>query len=246
MLLDTHCHIDLYPDYAQLIEEVEAQSIHTIAVTTTPSVFKHLQSLVSSRRFIHPAIGLHPELALQRQRELSLWLELLPETHYVGEVGLDFVTQDVENRRIQRRVFEQVVKSCAESGDKILTIHSRRAATEVVDIIGPNFPGQAILHWYSGSLKVLERGLKNGLFFSVNPAMLASDNGLKIVRAIPPDRLLTETDGPFVQLGGKSARPQSVAMVVRHLALLWERDENDVVTQIESNFRATLQNTDVY
>ena len=237
MLLDTHCHLDLYPDYSELIAEIEAQSITTIAVTTTPSVFGHLQTLARWKRFIHPALGLHPELALERQRELALWLELLPQTRYVGEVGLDFVTQDAENRRVQRHIFEQIVGACAAAGDKILTIHSRRAAGEVVEIIGADFPGQAILHWYTGSLKVLEQGLKNGLFFSVNPAMLKSESGRKIVGAIPPERLLTETDGPFVQIQDSPARPQNVNLVVRHLAELWGWDESAVQKQIENNFQ---------
>src|SRR5579871_2189875 len=138
-LVDTHCHVDLYPDYLAVIEEVEREKIATIAVTTTPSVFRACQELTDKKRFVRPALGFHPELAYQRQSELGILRELFGETRYIGEVGLDFITTDQPNRKAQRSVFDTVLEECAHYGDKIVTIHSRRAAAEVVEMIGPDF-----------------------------------------------------------------------------------------------------------
>src|SRR5258706_10238185 len=138
-LHDTHCHVDLYPDYRRLIDECEQERIYTLAVTNTPSVFRMCADLTRNHPFVRPAVGLHPELAAQRQHELPLIPDLLNETRYVGEIGLDYVTMDAENRRVQRHVFAVILEMAAGFGDRVLTVHSRRAAQEVVAMIGPRF-----------------------------------------------------------------------------------------------------------
>jgi len=112
-----------------------------------------------------------------RHRELPLLEELLGETRYVGEAGLDYVTRDPAERARQRQVFATILNCCASHGDKVLTIHSRRAADEVVAMLGADFPGTAILHWFSGSSKTLAKAVAQGCFFSINPAMLESTGG---------------------------------------------------------------------
>jgi len=80
--------------------------------------------------------------------------EMLGETRYIGEVGLDFTTKDQRERALQSKVFGSILEHCASFKDKVLTIHSRRAAAEVVNLVGEKYPGTTILHWFSGSLKV--------------------------------------------------------------------------------------------
>lgn len=242
--IDSHCHIDLYPDYRQLIDEINEQQIATIAVTTTPSVYERCVEITNGSKFIRVALGLHPELAFQRHRELGLFKELLHKTRYVGEIGLDFVTTDDEHRTIQRQVFDSILSECASYGDKVLTLHSRRAAAEVVTMVGADYPGKVILHWFSGPMKVLDTALSNGLYFSVNPAMFQSASGRRIIEAIPRHRMLTETDGPFVNLQGHSARPQDVRNVLLDLAKLWKIDAVDVAENVYQNFRTCIATTE--
>lgn len=239
-LFDTHCHLDLYPDYGNVIDEIERARIYTIAVTNTPSVFRRSSQIAERTRFVRTAIGLHPELVGQRYGELDLFTELLGETRYVGEVGLDFVSQDQRDRDLQKKVFGTVLERCADFGDKFITVHSRRAASDVVDMVGSAYPGTVVLHWFSGSAKVLERALEYGLLFSVNPAMLAGEKGRKLVADIPLDRLLTETDGPFVKVGDSVARPRNVAGVVSELAELKNLDPTRVAATLFDNFRDAL------
>lgn len=237
VLADTHCHLDLYPDYADVIAEIDRLRIEVIAVTNTPSVFRHCVALTRRSPRIHPAVGLHPQLASQRQHELHLLPDLLKETRFVGEIGLDFVTQDATDRQIQQRVFATILEQSAAYGDKVLTIHSRRAATEVIETIGSAYPGTIILHWFSGSHHTLQAAIRFGYYFSVNPAMLFSHAGRRLVAAIPHDRILSETDGPFVTVGGRAARPAQVQDVVAGLATLWNIDPLEASAQLGENFR---------
>lgn len=239
-LFDTHCHLDLYPDYGGVLDEIECAQIYTIAVTNAPSVFRRSSQIAEGARFVRTAIGLHPELVGQRYRELDLFTELLGETKYVGEVGLDFVSQDRRDRELQKKAFGTILERCADPGDKFITVHSRRAAGEVVDMVGNAYPGTVVLHWFSGTSKILERALEYGLLFSVNPAMLSSDKGRQLVAKIPLDRLLTETDGPFVKVGASVAQPRDVAGVVSDLAELKNLNPTRTAEILFDNLRNAL------
>ena len=240
-LIDTHCHIDLYPDYLELVDETERAQIYTIAVTNTPSVFRRCLALTNEKRFIRTALGLHPQLVHERHYELPLMSELLSETKYIGEVGLDFVTQDEQERKLQRGVFAKILDQCAASGNKVLTIHSRRAAGDVVDMIGDSYTGKIILHWYSGPSKVLQKAVSYGLYFSINSSMVTSESGREIISQIPLERLLTESDGPFVKLSGQPARPRDMVQVIERLSVMYGIDKIEMANRIYDNFRCILK-----
>lgn len=89
-LVDSHCHIDLYPSPADVVSGAESNKVYTIAVTNTPSVYSHTARLVENSKFVRPALGLHPQLVHLKKHELSLFRDLLKDTRYVGEVGLDY------------------------------------------------------------------------------------------------------------------------------------------------------------
>lgn len=243
-LHDTHCHVDLFPDPQAIIREAEEAQVYTIAVTTTPSVFGHLERLIAGSRFVRPAIGLHPELAAARSSELPLFHEALSRTRYVGEIGLDYVTADDSERKLQRRVLSEILTACAEYGDKIVTAHSRRAADDVIDAFGSGFRGAWILHWYSGAERALRRALDRGAYFSVNPAMLSSDRGRRLIAGVPRERVLLESDGPFVtgaKLGGSlPVRPQDAASTAAGLAELWALTQEEAADRLSTSFRALL------
>lgn len=240
-LADTHCHVDLYPDPAALVKRVEACGIYTIAVTNTPSVFPRMREMVEGCRYVRAAIGLHPELAVERAGELHLMWRLLPETRYVGEVGLDYVTDEPRSRRRQREVFSQIVERCDTSGDKILTVHSRRAADDVLEILGEKFRGKVILHWYSGSARVLDRAISRGFYISVNTAMTTSEKSRQLLRRVPKQHILCETDGPFVRTAsGVPVDPFATSDVVSNLAREWDMPMEAARDTIYQNFATLL------
>lgn len=244
-LVDTHCHIDLYPDPSWLIRDSENRQIYTIAVTNTPSVFLPLAEIIGASKYVRPALGLHPELAAARHRELPIFAALLDRTRYVGEVGLDYQTKDEADRAVQRRVLSTIIDQCDAAGGKVLTVHSRRAANDVVDAFGTSFNGAYILHWFSGGVKVLRRALTNGAFISVNPAMVRSRTGRALIGEAPRDRVLTETDGPFVTTGDhpkvKPAVPDDVRTVIAGLRELWDVAHDEAAQQVYANFCSLLR-----
>ncbi len=238
--LDTHCHIDLYPNYNLIVEKAEREQIYTIAVTNAPSIFRQSAKLTSGKKFLRTALGLHPELVTERHHELGMLLEMLNETKYVGEVGLDFTTNSNDERKLQEKVFSSILQHSADFGDKIVTIHSRRAAERTIDLIGNSYPGKIILHWYSGSLKELERAISYGFYFSVNQSMISSNKGREIISAIPYNRILTESDGPFVKINGRSLNPNDMSETVRNLSELYKTNLSNMKAQIYQNFRTVL------
>lgn len=234
--VDAHCHIDLLPDPQKAVEEAAEQRIHVIAVTNAPSVFFHTHALAKGSQYVHAALGLHPELVKTHSHERESFWQQLPLTRFVGEIGLDFVTTDADERKLQIQVFSEILKRSADSKDKILTIHSRRAAKDVIQMIGPNFPGTIILHWYSGSKRDLETAIQSGFYFSVNTSMVSSKSGSEAIGLIPHDRLLTETDAPFARWRGAQTSPSSVKGAVKGVADLWKVDVAIAAQRISNNF----------
>src|SRR6266498_4402039 len=132
-LVDFHCHLDLYPDHTAAFAECERQGVHTLTVTTTPRAWPHNRALASKTRYVRAALGLHPQLVAERANELSLFEEYLVQTRFVGEVGLDAGPRFYRSIEIQKQVFERVLTLCANAGSKILSVHSVRSATTVLD-----------------------------------------------------------------------------------------------------------------
>ena len=144
------------------------------------------------------AVGLHPELVAQRHHEVALLCGLLAETRYVGEIGIDGSPPHRGSIDLQKSVFNQILVACAAAGGRIMSIHSRGAATAVLDGLERHrTSGVPILHWFSGSRTELARADALGCWFSVGPAMLRSRKGRELAAAMPMERMLTETDSPF-------------------------------------------------
>lgn len=228
--VDMHCHLDLYPDPRGQVAKIAQQKSYVLSVTTTPRAWRGTSDLAARHPRIKTALGLHPQLAKERKSELSLFDKLLPEARYIGEVGLDGSPDCRTFWQDQIEVFDHILASCTKIGGRILTIHSRAAATEVLDTLErhPGY-GVAILHWFSGTQRELNRAVEMGCWFSVGGAMLQSNKGRTLTACMPPHRVLTETDGPFGMVSGKPLQPGDCAGAISALAKLWQLDE--VATQ---------------
>jgi TatD DNase family protein len=237
-VIDLHCHLDLYPDPQAVRDECEKRGLYVLSVTTTPSAWKKTAELAGNSKRIRTALGLHPQLAHERVRELALFDELLQETRYVGEIGLDGSPEFQAQRHTQSEVFEHILAKCADSGGRIMSIHSKRASKDVIDTL-KKYPsaGTAILHWFSGSLRDLDRAVEYGCWFSVGPPMLAGEKGRALVSRMPRDRVITESDGPFARLDGRSIMPWQVEDALRGLSEIWQVSESETQQLIVENFR---------
>lgn len=241
--VDFHCHLDLYKDHAALIAECDRERVATLAVTTTPKAWARNRELAARSSHVRVALGLHPQLAAEREGELPLLEHLLADARYVGEVGLDAGPHYYRSFPAQERVFERVLRACAEQGGKVLTVHSVRAVGKVLGHVEATLPperGRVVLHWFTGTPAEARRALALGCYFSINGEMLRSPKHRKLVAGLPADRLLTGTDGPFVEAGGHPVRPFEVAATVEQLAALRAAPVEAMARSIIANLNALL------
>lgn len=246
-LIDFHCHLDLYPDHAAAVREADAAGVFTLAVTTTPKAWPRNHELARETRHVRAALGLHPQLVSSRSDEVGLWESLLPQTRYVGEVGLDAGPRFYKSLELQKAVFKQILKSCAKAGGKIITVHSVRATKAVLDQVeeyvarGSN---RVVLHWFTGSKSEAVRAIELGCYFSINGSMLESERASTVVRSLPMERILTETDGPFTEAAGRPSKPTDVAGTVQSLAHVHSVPASTLVRTMKENLRRLLQETE--
>lgn len=236
-LFDTHLHLDLYKDYQGIIEEIETNSIYTISVTNVPSVFKKACEIAKSCKFIKTALGFHPGLTKQRCHEIERFGELISETKYIGEVGLDFYNATEEDKITQKKIFEKILTLCVNHPRKVLSIHSRKSIEDVLVLLGDDFPGTVILHWFSGNLSSLERAIRRGFYFSINIPMVTSITGQRIIDEIPLSNLLLESDGPFVTVNNRPVRPLDNKLVIEKISRIKKIDIKEVDNIIANNFQ---------
>jgi TatD DNase family protein len=173
--------------------------------------------------------------------EVGVLCARIAETRYVGEVGLDGSPDYRESFSVQQRVLDRALAACAANGGRVISLHSRRAAKEVLDAIArqPRC-GVPVLHWFSGTRRELDRAIDLGCWFSVGPAMLRAERGRKLAEAMPRDRVLTETDGPFAKSAGEPLMPWNATDAEEMLAELWKLPHSTVSEILHRNLRSLV------
>ncbi|WP_428718863.1 Qat anti-phage system TatD family nuclease QatD [Undibacterium curvum] len=221
-MMDFHCHLDLYPDARKVYAEAQKKMDFVWLVTTSPRGFAATSKILRQTESIVISPGLHPEVAAQKAPELELLLHQMADSIAIGEIGLDGSARYRQNFALQTQIFSAIVKRAQALGGRILSIHSRTAAIEVLDILelSPGF-GTAVLHWFTDSAQLLQRASRIGCWFSVGPAMLNSANGRKLAAIMPMDRVVPESDGPFATTSGNPIMPWEASGVAEQLSSLW-------------------------
>lgn len=237
-MMDFHCHLDLYDDPQHVIQQVNSAGTYVLSVTTTPKAFPGTKKMAVNAPRVRTALGLHPQLAGERHSELGLFDLMLPETRYVGEIGLDGSKEYRDSFAVQIRVFRHILSSCDKSGGRILSIHSRNAADKVLEHLkeaaGTSTP---ILHWFSGSKAAAEKANDLGCWYSVGPAMLRTRGGRDRVAQMPIPMVLLETDGPFAKKNGEPLLPLHAEHCIPELAKIWGSSVSESRQQLRSNLK---------
>ncbi|MCG6188661.1 TatD family hydrolase [Maribellus maritimus] len=215
------------------ISDNEKKRVITIGMTNLPSHFQMGINHVKRYKYIRLALGLHPLRAKEHEKEYLKFRQYVNETSYIGEVGLDFSREGFSTKEIQVKSFEFVL-DCIKTKNKILSLHSRRAEKETLEMLIEKGIENAIFHWYSGTLSTLKSIVNSGFFFSINSAMIQSDNGKKIISEIPKELVLTETDFPFIE-------NCDIANVHNYLSELWGISNIEVDNLINSNFKRLIR-----
>lgn len=195
-MIDTHCHFDIMSNPEAYIYAKEVVGDIVIGMTNLPSHFCIGEPHLRSFKHVRLAIGLHPLLAADKQNELQIFKNNIEKTSYIGEIGLDFSKSGISTKEIQISVLRKILSEL-KGKKKIVSVHSRKAERELLDLLCEYDIKNVIFHWYSGPIGLIPSILSCGYYFSVNESMTLSKNGQKIIENIPKSRILTETDAPY-------------------------------------------------
>lgn len=241
---DTHCHLDRYPDPLAEAQRLEADRVAVLAMTNLPSHFRTAQPHLKPFRRVRPALGFHP-LAVHEaaEEEVSIFADALPETSYVGEIGLDFSRLGKETKNAQLCIFRRLLRLIADEQPhrrRLLSLHSRGAERAILEELSGHSVEGAVFHWFTGSQSMLDRVVEAGHLFSINPQMLETSSGRDRIKRIPSARVLTETDAPYTKYARKAVRPGHVEPVLVYLAEVWGVSVSTVSKTIAANFAALV------
>lgn len=218
-----------------LAEDCERKRIATVAVTHLPSHFQMAIRHIGKLRFVRPALGFHPLAVAGNEGELPLFRSLLRDAQFIGEIGLDLSRKGESTRTEQLRIFRAIAAELSNSR-KFVTIHSRGAEEDVVDILRQCGLTDCVFHWFSGGSKALKAVMEGGHYLSINTAMATTEKGRSLLSTVPRDRILTETDGPYIKIGGRLAEPCDVKNVLSGIADVWGTSAENVEAQVTDNF----------
>jgi TatD DNase family protein len=239
ILVDTHAHLD-HPRFdgdrggvLERAEEAKVAAIVTVGADLPSS--RQAVELASRHERVYASVGMHPHdaknldgAALAELRQLGQHAKVVA----VGEIGLDFY-RDLSPRDVQRRAFQAQLAWAAKLGKPVI-IHDRDAHEPVMAVLadwaaglsGSALEGRlGVLHTFSGDLSMAERAMEAGFYISISgPVTYHNARQLPdIVRALPLDRLLIETDCPFLAphpYRGKRNEPAYVRLVAEQVATL--------------------------
>lgn len=242
-LIDFHCHLADAGGYQALEGETTLFEEPTlvVAVTNRPSDWRALRGRGTDR--VVWSVGLHPQLRHPRGA-IDRFLQLLPESEMIGEIGLDYSREANTSRATQRSLFNDILRS-PEATRRLLTIHSRAATADVLAGLADHQPPGAILHWFLGSSSEIEDAIDLDVYFSVNAAMLASTRGKAVISALPPNRVVLETDAPYGGSRGKPSIPGDVGRLVPALGRTWGLDPDEAINLIVANQRNLLRRVEI-
>ena len=230
MLVDSHCHLD-FPDFTPerdaVIRRAFAAGIGTmLTICTRLDQFEGVRKIAEAEPRIWCSVGAHPHEASEHADlmvEHLLMLAAHPRVVGIGETGLDF-HYDLSPRDMQERVFRAHIAASRESGLPLI-IHAREADAEIAAILAATKPPPGVLHCFTGSRALAEAALDLGFYISISGIVTFrnADDLRAIVRDLPLDRLLIETDAPYlapVPHRGKRNEPAFVAATATFVAEL--------------------------
>ncbi|HEU4509925.1 MAG TPA: TatD family hydrolase [Pyrinomonadaceae bacterium] len=252
MFIDSHAHIDgpeFDADRDEVIARAGAAGVSTILNVGTgdPQSGALERAVELGKRYesVYTAIGTHPHDARLYDDEAEARIKTLTQSQGViawGEIGLDF-HYDNSPRDVQMAVFKRQLRAARECNLPIV-IHTREAEAETIDILKTDYDGaerRGIFHCFSGSRELAQRAVELGFMISFSGIVTfkKAEELREIARAVPLDRLLIETDCPYlspIPYRGKRNEPAYVVEVARCLAGLHGIDIEEIARITTANF----------
>lgn len=243
---DSHCHLSTYPpeQIPEMLRQVRKEHIDVIvSVGTDLESSAETTRLTQSYEGVLAAVGIHPWNAVLPNAEVRRQLsELIREEQVVaiGEIGLDYA-RNPQSKEVQKELLRYELSLAQETGLPV-NIHCREAHEDMMDILDNNKTSlKGVIHGFSGDINTLNDWLNLGFYISVGVRGFVTnelDVLLEAVRAIPHDRLLTETDAvASLQADG----PIEVISVVQKLASVRGAAVEDIANAATTNLKRLLK-----
>ena len=229
MRVDTHCHIDLFEDPIKTAQTYQNARTNCILVTTLPSHYQAALPHLKPFRIIQPALGMHPLRVSEGKNEIMMFLNLACSTECIGEIGLDFSAEGRKTQKLQSDVLRRILPGIGSS--KFVSVHCRNAHDEMSRLLDEYYVAPVCFHYFIGGPHAAAELAAKGHFFSINNRMLMNKHR-SIIDAVPRDRILVESDGPFL-----TKRPLSmIEHVYDELSNIWHTDKFETEKIISLNF----------
>jgi TatD DNase family protein len=246
LLVDSHCHLD-FPDFAAEREAIIARArsagvVTMLTICTRLDEFDGVRAIAESYEDIWCSVGAHPHEAKDHPTLTAQDLIALaghPKVVGIGETGLDF-HYDLSPRDVQERIFRAHIAASRETGLPLI-IHAREADHEVARILQEEEPPPGVMHCFSSGRALAEAALARGFYISISGIVTFrnAEELRAIVRDLPLDRLLVETDAPYlapVPYRGKRNEPAFVAATAAAVAALKGVDPQHLAEITTANF----------
>jgi TatD DNase family protein len=250
-LVDSHCHLD-FPDFAPelgaVIARARAAGVGTmVSISTRLSTFPNVRAIADKNEGIYCSVGVHPHEAKEEGAEASAerLIELAghPKVVGIGETGLDFYYEH-SPRAEQEDCFRAHI-AAARASRLPLIVHTRDAEADTARVLRDEMGKGAftgLIHCFSASREFAEKALELGLYISFSGILTfkKADNVREVAAIVPADRMLIETDAPYlapVPYRGKRNEPAFVVATARVLAGLRGVGEHEIGAVTSANFR---------
>ena len=244
-MIDTHVHLNdnAYNDILnEIIQSANNNGINKMIIIGC-DYQSSLKAIEIAKKYenIYAMVGLHPsEVDHETDRDLNWLKELLVEDKVigVGEIGLDLYWTK-ENKDLQIEYFEKQLQLSLEYNLPV-SIHSRDAIELTYQILSKN-KYKGVIHCFSGSLEMANKFIKLGYLIGIGGVVTFKNTNLKdVVRNIPMESIITETDGPYLAptpFRGKMNKPEYIKLIVDEIASLKSLSVNEVEMQIDKNVK---------
>ncbi len=249
MLVDSHCHLD-FPYLADQLDAVLARARDAgvgamVTISTRVNRFDQVLAIAEAHENVYCSVGTHPHYAdEERGVPLDRLVDLAqhPKVVAIGEAGLDYY-RDNAPRDDQARGFRTHIAAARETGLP-LVIHTRDADADTARILEEEMaqgPFTAVLHCFTAGADLARRGMALGLYVSFSGVLTFKQSAplRDIARDLPLDRLLVETDAPYLApepLRGKRNEPAWVVHTARRLAEVRGVSEAEIAQATTANF----------
>jgi TatD DNase family protein len=234
-MIDVHCHLeqkDYEKDRDEVIKKCKRELKAVITCCCHPDDFDLTMEMVGKyKNFVFATVSIHPEYIKEIEHlRVDDFLKKIEENKEkivgIGETGLDFKIEEPEWREKQKELFIKFI-DLAKSLNLPLVIHARKAFAEAIEILEKFGAKRVLMHFFTAK-ELLPKIIKNGWSISVNTTLLNSKKIKKIVRDLPIEKIMTETDSPWLGPNGTRNDPTSVKFVIERIAEIKKIDSKEV------------------